>query len=90
MSGLRVDSLAALLKGGNSGPAIVPGDPDKSLLIQAVKQSGELKMPKGGHLKPEEIGVLTDWVKMGAPWPSSPAAPAVAAGPVVTQEQKNF
>jgi mono/diheme cytochrome c family protein len=90
MSGLRVDSLGALLKGGNSGPAIVPGDPDKSLLIQAVKQSGELKMPKGGHLKPEEIAVLVDWVKMGAPWPNSPTAPATSAGPVITQEQRNF
>jgi mono/diheme cytochrome c family protein len=90
MSGLRVDSLAGLLKGGNSGPAIVPGDPEKSLLIQAVKQSGELKMPKGGHLKPEEIAVLVDWVKMGAPWPNSPAAPIAASGPKVTAEQKKF
>ena len=89
-SGLRVDSLASLLKGGNSGPALIPGDAAKSLLIQAVKQSGELKMPKGGHLKPEEIAVLEDWVKMGAPWPNSPAAPAIAAGPVVTPEQRNF
>ncbi len=90
MSGLRLDSLAALLKGGNSGPAIVPGDPDKSLLIQAVKQTGELKMPKGGHLKPEEITVLVDWVKMGAPWPNSATAPAIPAGPTITPEQKNF
>src|SRR5262249_10301638 len=43
--GLRVDSREALLKGGRSGPAIVPGDPDKSLLVQAVRQSGALKMP---------------------------------------------
>ncbi len=90
-SGLRVDSLASLLKGGNSGPAIVPGDPEKSLLIQAVAQTGELKMPKGGHLKPEEIAVLKDWVKMGAPWPNSTAsAAAIPAGPRVTAEQKKF
>src|SRR5215475_5301092 len=49
--GLRVDSRDALLKGGRSGPAIVPGDPDASLLIQAVRQtSDKLKMPKGGKL----------------------------------------
>jgi mono/diheme cytochrome c family protein len=89
-SGLRVDSLGALLKGGNSGPAIVPGNPEKSLLIQAVKQTGELKMPKGGHLKAEEIAVLEDWVKLGAPWPNSPAAPVVPAGPKITAEQKKF
>jgi hypothetical protein len=52
----------------------MPGDPDKSLLIQAVRQSGDLKMPKGGKLKPAEIQALTDWVKMGAPWPEAKAA----------------
>src|SRR5258705_5959271 len=71
MAGLRVDSREALLKGGRSGPAIVPGDPEKSLLIQAVRQTSEkLKMPKGGHLRPDEIDVLTEWVKAGAAWPS--------------------
>jgi mono/diheme cytochrome c family protein len=90
-SGLRVDSLAALLKGGGSGPAIVPGDPEKSLLIQAVRQSSELKMPKGGKLKPEEVQVLTDWVKMGAPWPNSPAVAATApSAPSISAEQKKF
>src|SRR5438046_3181515 len=52
MGGLRVDSREALLKGGKSGPALVPGDPDNSLLIQAVRQTREtLKMPKGGRLQ---------------------------------------
>src|SRR5258708_3722221 len=49
MGGLRLDSREALLKGGKSGPAIVPGDPDKSLLIEAVRQTKALKMPKGGR-----------------------------------------
>ena len=49
MGGLRVDSREALLKGGKTGPAVMPGDPEKSLLIQAVRQTGELKMPKGGN-----------------------------------------
>ena len=66
MGGLRVDSLDRLKQGGKSGPALMPGDPDKSLLIQAVRQTGDLKMPKGGKLKPEEIQVLSDWVKAGA------------------------
>jgi hypothetical protein len=73
MGGLRVDSRERLLQGGKSGPAVMPGDPEKSLLIQAVRQSGDLKMPKGGKLKPAEIQALTDWVKMGAPWPEAKA-----------------
>jgi len=90
MGGLRLDSREGLLKGGESGPAIVPGDPDKSLMIQAIRQTDKLKMPKGGRLKLEEIDALTEWVKAGAVWPTfagsvtsdSPASvgkPAVAA-----------
>jgi hypothetical protein len=48
---LRVDSKLAFEKGGKHGPVVVPGDPEKSLLIQAVQQTGDLKMPKGGKLK---------------------------------------
>jgi uncharacterized protein DUF1553/uncharacterized protein DUF1549/cytochrome c len=84
--GLRVDSREALLKGGRRGPAIVPGDPDKSLLIQAVRQTDDkLKMPKGGQLAPAEIEALVQWVRDGAAWPATPAASAVttaaAGGP---------
>ena len=80
MGGLRLDSREGLLKGGRSGPAIVPGDPDKSLLIQAVRQTREtLKMPKGGRLKPAEIDALTEWVKAGALWPAfAPRSAATA------------
>lgn len=79
-SGLRLDSLAAMKAGGNSGPAIVPGDPAKSLLIRAVHQTGPIKMPPTGIKLPDnEIADLEAWVKMGAPWPeSSPAAKAPA------------
>ena len=88
MGGLRLDSREGLLAGGRSGPAIVPGDPEKSLLIQAVRQTRDtLKMPKGGRLKPAEIDALTEWVKAGAPWPTAAAgstitvnAPAASAG----------
>src|SRR5436309_351904 len=45
LGGLRLDSREAMLRGGQSGPAIVPGDPDKSLLVMAIRQTGELKMP---------------------------------------------
>src|SRR5262245_23329963 len=78
--GLRLNCREAMLKGGASGAAIVPGDPDKSLLIQAVRHtSDKLKMPKGGRLKPDEIETLVEWVKSGAPWPASAAGTADAA-----------
>ena len=68
LGGLRLDSREGLLKGGQSGPAIVPGEPDKSLLVQAIRQTGELKMPKGGKLKKDDIEALSEWVKAGALW----------------------
>ena len=74
MGGLRVDSLQGLLKGGKSGPAIVPGDPDSSRLITAVRQTTELKMPKNGHLTDAQITDLTTWVKSGAVWPETVVA----------------
>src|ERR1044071_3070799 len=81
-AGLRLDSRDALLKGGRSGPAIVAGDPDKSLLIQAVRQtSDKLKMPKGGRLRPDEIDALVEWVRAGATWPAFAATAATAAKP---------
>jgi mono/diheme cytochrome c family protein len=103
MGGLRLDSRDALLKGGRSGPAIVPGEPDKSLLITAVRRTGALKMPKGGVLKPEEVSALVEWVRAGAAWSATPAlsangapaAPAAAATPaaaayVIKPEQRAF
>ena len=69
--GLRVDSPEELIKGGGSGPALVPGDPDGSLLIKAVRYTDpDLQMPpKGKKLSDEQIADLEAWVKMGAPDP---------------------
>ena len=78
--GLRVDSREALLTGGDSGPAIVPGDTEKSLLIEAVRQRGDLKMPKGGRLSDQEIADLEAWVKAGAVWSEMQKAQAASAG----------
>ncbi|HUR20074.1 MAG TPA: PSD1 and planctomycete cytochrome C domain-containing protein [Vicinamibacterales bacterium] len=87
---LRVDSREGLLKGGESGPAIVVGDPDKSLLIQAVRQSDPSapRMPKNkSKLKPEDIEVLVEWVRAGAVWPaSSKSTPAATAAPAKVME----
>ena len=69
--GFRLDSKAAILKGGDIGTAVVPGDPAASLLIKAVAYNGELKMPPKGKLNPRQISDLSAWVKMGAPWPDT-------------------
>lgn len=69
--GLLLDSREGLLKGGDTGPALVPGDPEKSLLIKAVRYADEnLQMPpKNKKLPPEKIADLEAWIKMGAPDP---------------------
>src|SRR5262245_18053195 len=58
LGGLRLASREAMLRGGKSGPAIVPGDPDKSLLVIAIRQTGDLKMPKGGKLPQDQIDAI--------------------------------
>ncbi len=76
--GLTVDSRDALLKGGDTGPAVVPADPAKSLLIKAITYADpDLQMPPsstGGKLSDEQIANLTEWVKMGAPFPAGATA----------------
>jgi hypothetical protein len=71
--GLMLDTREAWLHGGNSGPAIVPGKPDDSLLIQAVRYKDEdLQMPpKGDRLTDQQIADLTEWIRRGAPDPRS-------------------
>jgi hypothetical protein len=78
-AGLRLDSRAALLKGGRSGPAVSPGEPEKSALVRAIHYDAKLKMPPEGKLTDEAINVLTDWVKLGAPWPENVAGELGAA-----------
>ena len=76
MGGLQIDTRDGLLRGGDSGKAIIPGDPAASRLVQAVSYTHELKMPPSGKLTDGQIADLTDWVKMGAPDPRETAAVA--------------
>ena len=70
----RLDSRAALLTGGPSGPALVPGNPDDSLLMHAVRYADEdLQMPPKQPLAPEQVALLEQWIRDGAPWPKSAA-----------------
>lgn len=80
--GLRLNTREAALQGGESGnAALVPGHPDASQLIGRVlsKDEDERMPPKGQGLKPEQIAVLEEWVKSGAPWPKPPVTAADVA-----------
>ena len=71
---LRVDDIAYLKVGGDSGPAVVPGDLDGSMLIEAIRYSDDgFQMPPQGKLPDKEIAILEKWVKIGAPWPEDAA-----------------
>jgi cytochrome c553 len=72
---LRLDSAAALTKGGESGPVLVPGKPDASLLIQAVRRTGDVKMPPDGKLTEREVADLAAWIRSGAVWPAGEPTP---------------
>src|SRR6059036_3846036 len=68
-SGLRVDSRDALLQGGKHGPALVPGQPDKSLLLRALRHSQkDLQMPPGQKLPAHVVGDFARWIERGAAW----------------------
>ena len=78
--GLVLDSRGAMLKGGDTGPGIVPGQPDKSLIIQAIRYSDDdLQMPPKHRLTPEQIKDFEEWVRMGVPDPREAPAPAAKA-----------
>ena len=73
--GLRLDSREGLLAGGDSGPAVVPGRPAESPLVERL-HGRPMLMPPTGPLRGDDIAALTRWVAMGAPWPEA----AVTAG----------
>jgi cytochrome c553 len=85
--GLKVDSREALLKGGDDGPAIVPGDPEKSRLLHMIRRDeGFPRMPKGApKLGDATIAAFAEWIKQGAPWPAQKPA---AASSAITAEQR--
>lgn len=68
--GLRLDTRAAAIQGGTSGPALVPGKPEESLLVRAVTfLDRDLQMPPKQRLRKDEVELLTEWVHTGAAWP---------------------
>src|SRR5262245_29770524 len=70
--GLHLDSRAGALAGGDSGPAIISEKPGESLLVEAISYGQDsTQMPPRGKLPQAEIGLLTEWVRRGAPFPAS-------------------
>jgi hypothetical protein len=86
--GLSLSGRDSVLKGGNRGPAAVPGKPGDSLIIEAVERRGELRMPPVGKLSRGEIDRLARWVELGLPWHEAHAA-APAGQIATTSAQSN-
>ena len=85
--GLRLDSLDAMLAGGESGPAIVRGQAAESLLIEAVNYES-FEMPPDGQLADNEIATLSSWVTAGAPWPESLTRLREQAGTITDEDRE--
>src|SRR5262249_17727974 len=94
MGGLQLDSREHLLQGGKDGPVLVPGDPEHSVLIKAVRQTHErFKMPPTAKLPEQEIDDLAAWVKAGAVWPETAAViqqPKAAGEYLIRPDQRAF
>ncbi len=87
--GLHLDSRAGALKGGDTRAAVIPAQPDKSLLIEAVRYGNQdLQMPPKSRLSEAQIADLTEWVKRGAPWPTEAGAARIAAKGFDVQQRK--
>ena len=78
--GLRLDSKAGLMKGGENGAVIVPGHPEQSRLIEAIGwENPDFQMPPRRRLTAAQIADLTDWIRDGAPWPASTSTNSTAS-----------
>src|SRR5499433_4381320 len=96
VAGLDLTTAEAFQRGGSSGPVINKEKPEESRLLKVIGYDGEMKMPPSGKLKDQEIAALTEWVKMGAPWPGAVQTAASESGPKnptsrsFTEEEKGF
>ncbi len=88
--GLRLDTAAAFNLGGDSGPLLVRGKPEESLLIKSVRHTDDVQMPPTGKLAESEIAKLTAWVKQGAPFPPSTDQAPRAAAEIDFAEARKF
>jgi hypothetical protein len=86
-SDLRLDSRAAIIRGGASGSAVNTDDPDASLLLEVLQYGGDVEMPPDQKLDDEVIENIRTWIEMGLPWPK-PKKNATAEATFQTMEQR--
>ncbi len=96
VAGLDMTTFEAFQRGGDNGPVVNQKKPEESRLLKVIGYQSEIKMPPSGKLKDHEITVLTEWVKMGAPWPgavprtTSENSPKNLTGRSFTVEEQGF
>src|SRR5262252_4630215 len=96
VAGLDLTTAEGFQRGGASGPVINREKPGESRLLKVIGYDGEVKMPPSGKLKDHEIAALTEWVKVGAPWPGPVRAAASENWPKspndrsFTEEERGF
>ena len=88
--GLRVDSRAAILKGGDGGAGVVPGKADAGTLLAAVRHAGDVKMPPNGKLTAAQIATLAKWAADGAAWPAEKATAAARIPGIRPGDEKHW
>ena len=89
-SGLRLDTYAGIIEGGDTGQAVVPGEPDESLLLVALSyENEELEMPPDGKLSDRVVMDMRQWIELGAPHPDQ-GRPVAEASPQEPQEEHQW
>lgn len=86
--GLRLDSRTSFLKGSDTGPMVVAGKPEQSLLLRVLRYDGETRMPPRGKLPDNVLAALTEWVRMGAPWPEDAGMGATSITPPIADARQ--
>ncbi|MFM7844925.1 MAG: PSD1 and planctomycete cytochrome C domain-containing protein [Planctomycetota bacterium] len=87
-AGLRLDQTQSVYRGGDRGPAIAPDALEQSLILQAVRRTGDLKMPPDRPLTAAQIATLETWLKLGAYWPATVAGTSARGGPITDGERR--
>lgn len=94
-AGLRLDSRPAMIEDGDSGPAVRPGDPQGSRLVEVIRYEADIQMPPKRKLSDAEIAAVTEWVRSGAHWPDAvksraPSESSASSRRTVSAEDRAF
>ncbi len=90
MGGLQLDSREHFIKGGKSGPVVVPGNPDASLLVKALRYDAQPKMPPTGKLADSQVMAVEEWIRAGAVWPEKESDALKPASYKIDAAQRAF